>query len=207
MIKREQNARGSGDQLREQLVDAASQLLIEPQGLAAPSLRAVARAVGVSPAAVYLHFPSQQALILAVIERQYDGLRAAWAETRDATAPARDRLTSAGLAYVHWALAHPGAYQLLFESADELGLDTPEALVLVGGPGWDLIEGLAGEIASGYGLALDEATTVATRLWVSLHGLVSLRLHKAAHAWPTSVETEVVALLALVPSPSPRNLP
>ncbi|MEY2847516.1 MAG: hypothetical protein RI885_181, partial [Actinomycetota bacterium] len=75
MPQREQNDRGTGSRLRAALVAAAADLLLSPQPLTPPSLRAVARACAVSPAAVYLHFASQQALLTAVVDAQFDELR------------------------------------------------------------------------------------------------------------------------------------
>jgi len=195
-VKREQNNRGSGDQLREQLVSAASDLLLAPTGIAAPSLRSVARAAGVSPAAVYLHFESVQALILAVIEAQYDDLRAHLAAIADTDGS----IAASGIGYAAWGVAHPGAYQLLFESADELGLDVYSDVA--GGPGWDLIESMAAQLESEASIVREDAVILAIRVWTSVHGVVSLRIHKAGHAWPTTIEQEVHALLALIPSPS-----
>src|ERR1700741_2439858 len=62
--------------LRDALVQAAQRIL-ETDGLAALSLRAVARRAGVSPAAPYHHFPDKQALLDAVAERGFDALTAA----------------------------------------------------------------------------------------------------------------------------------
>jgi AcrR family transcriptional regulator len=197
-VKREQNVRGSGEQLRDQLVSAASELLLAPTGIAAPSLRAVARAVGVSPAAVYLHFESVQALILAVIEAQYDDLRAHLADV----AMTDDSLAATGVGYANWGLSHAGAYQLLFESADELELDVYSDLA--GGPGWDLIESIATRLERETSIPREQAVVLAIRVWTSLHGVVSLRIHKAGHTWPTTIEQEVHALLGLIPSYLPR---
>jgi AcrR family transcriptional regulator len=187
-LKREQNPRGSGDALREQLVAAASTLLLSPSGPAAPSLRAVAKAAGVSPTAVYLHFDSVRALVIEVINQQFDDLRAEYL--------AAPTLLDAARAYVRWGIAHPGAYQLLFESADRLGDDGPGHTELAGGPGWDMIEGIARQLFTA-GLATAEtALPLSVRVWTTLHGLTSLRIHKAGLAWPTEIDDEVAALLA-----------
>lgn len=196
-IARERNARGSGEQLREQLIAAANDLLVRPQRLSVPSLRAVARACGVSPAAVYLHFDSVEALILAVIEAQYDDLGASLAAAREGMMPGPELLIAAGLGYAEWGLAHPGAYQLLFESADELQLAT--TVDLEGARGWDLIEELAGEVARSTSNGQQQSIVLAVRLWTALHGIVSLRMHKSDHEWPTTIETEVRELVALIP--------
>jgi AcrR family transcriptional regulator len=190
--KREPNARGAGDRLRSQLVDAASELLLRPQPLAAPSLRAVARACNVSPAAVYLHFESQQSLIWAVIENQLDALRTDLPRLDDPELPLTDRMRRFAEGYVSWGIAHPGAYQLIFESADQLGLEAHE-----GGPGWDLILGAAALIAEAGELDETEAELMATRVWVALHGLVSLRIHKAGLQWPTTAADEARGIVGM----------
>ena len=175
---RSPNARGSGDLLREQLVRAASDLLLEPQLVALPSLRAVARRCHVSPAAVYLHFGSQQALVTAVVESHLEALRARLDEaTTDASTPA-GRLRAIGVAYARWGLDHPGAYQLLFESADVLPVpghgegeqDQPFGVV-------------AALLADAHGPAAG-TLPAALRLWSAVHGAVSLRIHKRDMGWP-----------------------
>ena len=190
--KREPNARGDGDRLRSQLVDAASDLLLRPQPLAAPSLRAVARACNVSPAAVYLHFESQQSLIWAVIENQLDALRTDLPTLDDPHLPLTDRMRRFAEGYVGWGIAHPGAYQLIFESADQLGLEPHE-----GGPGWDLILSAAALITEAGALDETRAELMATRVWVSLHGLVSLRIHKAGLHWATTPAEEAGGIVEM----------
>ena len=190
--KREPNARGDGDRLRTQLVAAASELLLAPQPLTAPSLRAVARACDVSPAAVYLHFESQQALIWAVIESQLDMLREGLPHDDDPGRPLAERMERFAHGYVRWGMAHPGAYQLIFESADQLGLDLHDS-----GPGHDLIRSAATLVSRGSTLDETAARLVATRIWVALHGLVSLRIHKAGLRWPTATDEEVRMIVGL----------
>jgi AcrR family transcriptional regulator len=189
------NARGQGDLLRARLVEAASAMLVEPQAIALPSLRAVARACDVSPAAVYLHFDSQVALIDAVIDDQLARLGAAVA-SRDAGGAPDGRLTALGLGYVEWGLGHPGAYQLLFESADRLGARGPHD---EGEVRWDLIRAAAGFVAEWLDVPSDRARALAFQVWAGLHGIVSLRLHKPDLDWPTPVSDEVAALIATIP--------
>jgi AcrR family transcriptional regulator len=186
MTKREPNARGTGDQLRAQLVEAASGLLLDTQAVALPSLRAVARACSVSPAAVYLHFDSAQALTSAVIDYQLVALDTAIRAGFDSAAAPRDQLRGFALAYVTWGLAHPGAYQLLFESADRLALPGHD----LDDPNWALMDAAAAMVAADRGSAWDVARAEAFRLWAALHGIVSLRIHKPEVPWP-EVDTEV----------------
>jgi AcrR family transcriptional regulator len=186
------NPRGAGEQLREQLVDAAAAMLSRPRGVPAPSLRAVARAVGVSPTAVYLHFDSQADLVRAVLERHLQDLgRALRADVDDPASPVHERMTRRASAYVAWGLQHPGAYQLLFESADALdvGEHSPTGAELIGDVAASLVESA--------GVDPDRARVAATRIWTGLHGIVSLRLHKPHQQWPTSLDDDVRTVVAL----------
>jgi AcrR family transcriptional regulator len=189
MPKRESNPRGEGDVLRAQLVDAAAAMLLAPRGIELPSLRAVARACGVSPAAVYLHFESQHALIIAVIEAQLGEL-ASYVRDRLAAAADSGQLEALGIAYAEWALAHPGGYQLLFESADELATEEHN-----GEPGWELVYAVESQLRAA-GLSDAAAKSSAYRLWASIHGVVSLRLHKPDLVWPSDWRDDILKLIA-----------
>lgn len=187
---RQRRVRGEGERLRAELVAAAIELLLEPQALPTPSLRAIARACGVAPSAVYMHFPSQDALNYAVTEELFGRLR----QALDAAVPAEgtraDRLRSLVDAYLTWAENHPGAYQLLFERPDppiESGT----------GPGLDLLDRLTDLLP-----AAEKFPDLALRVWCALHGVVSLRIHKPTAPWtsePHSDAWAVVAALADLP--------
>lgn len=187
VVKRQPNARGEGDALRDQLVAAAGDLLLDKQQIALPSLRAVARSCHVLPAAVYLHFDSQQALVAAIVKAQISTLRQ-HIEAALTAGFAREQLRQFGAAYVEWSLAHPGAYQLLFENADRLGVghehdERGDSSYLLARGARLLAEARPGA----------QAELGSLRLWVGLHGIVSLRLHKPYYSWPPlAVEIERV---------------
>jgi AcrR family transcriptional regulator len=190
MQRRQPNARGEGEHLRAQLVAAASELLLTTQSIALPSLRAVARACAVSPAAVYLHFDSRRALVTAVIDAQFAQLRDSIHATA-ASVASTSRVRAFVDAYVEWGLAHPGGYQLMFESADQLGIDyDPDD------ENWSLVQEAADAIAGETTLSAEESRVMAFRLWATVHGFVSLRLHKPDAAWPTSLAEDVTDALS-----------
>jgi AcrR family transcriptional regulator len=191
VARREANRRGEGEQLRGDLIAAATDLLVSPQQISAPSLRAIARQVGVSPSGVYLHFASQDDLLAAVIEQQYEQLRVALAATDRPDAEPLDRLLAMACTYVDWGVEHPGAYQLLFESADVL----PDGSQVIG-TGDALLDDVAALVrAHGAARGASAAHTVALRLWIALHGLVSLRIHKPHASWSASARTDARALV------------
>jgi AcrR family transcriptional regulator len=101
--------------LRRALLEAAEQLIREV-GPDAASLRAIARAAGVSHAAPYHHFADLEDLLAAVAASGFVRLREAMLEraaTGDDPAPLR-RLQEAGIAYVGFAAANPELYRLMF---------------------------------------------------------------------------------------------
>ena len=99
--------------LRRALVEAGRRLL-EAEGGADLSLRAVAREAGVSPAAPYHHFRDKSELLDALAFEGWDQLaeqmRAALAEA----APGRDRLVTLGVAYVRFSRMNPAIYRVMF---------------------------------------------------------------------------------------------
>lgn len=201
--RRPRSARGQGEQLRAALLAAAESLLVEPRNAPPLSLREVARLAGVSPAAVYLHFASAQQLIAAVVElesrRLVDAVLGSHGDAaNDDEVPVPSvGLTDIATRYVEWGLANPGAYQLLFESADRLG--NP---VGPGETGWVVVDAAVAALQrdsagdGGVELTTEDATRTAMRAWAALHGIVSLRLHKGEALWPTTAHDDALAVVA-----------
>ena len=99
--------------LRRALVEAARRLL-ETEGPAAMSLRAVAREAGVSPAAPYHHFKDKSELLAAVAGE-------GWAMLSGEIAAAvqdnpGDPLPPT-LAYIAFTRAHPALYRIMYDAA------------------------------------------------------------------------------------------
>ena len=99
--------------LRAALLAAALQMLKEHD--AQPfSLREVARKVGVSPTAVYRHFPDKSALMDALAAEGLDRLAAAQREAASASGGGAAGFAATGRAYVRFALANPALFRLIF---------------------------------------------------------------------------------------------
>ena len=110
--RRRRASRGSGEQLRAEIIAAAKDLLAASADSDAVSIRAVADAVGVTPPSIYLHFADKDALIEAVcadVFAELDAAMLAAAETRETPL---EKLAAYGLAYVEFAIEHPEHYRL-----------------------------------------------------------------------------------------------
>ncbi len=157
----------------------------------AVSIRAVAGAVGVSPAAIYLHFPDKDALMTAVCGRVFrvfdDALERAAAGASDPL----DDLFRRARAYVQFGLANPGQYQIIFLTKKEGGrlADVPWEER----PGAEAFAHLVAAVQRAMdagALRRDEPDLVATGLWMCVHGITSLLLTLPSFPWP-SVEALV----------------
>jgi AcrR family transcriptional regulator len=94
---------------------AATEAILAERGVEGFSLREAARRAGVSPAAPAHHFDSAAALLTEVAIRGYEELaRALSAADASNANDAAARVHAQGIAYVNFALAFPGRFQLMF---------------------------------------------------------------------------------------------
>lgn len=113
--------------LRRALVDAALDI-VERDGLAALSLRAVAREAGVSPAAPYHHFKDKQELMVAVGAEGFERLSEEMVVAKSKAPGPLAAMTAIGVAYVCYARKHPELYTLMWDcSRHEMGTPEPES--------------------------------------------------------------------------------
>jgi AcrR family transcriptional regulator len=111
----------------QEIKDVARQLVVESGG-AALNLRAVARAMGMTPSALYRYFDSRDALLTALIVESYDSVgsvaEAAAAGLSPDTDPVEAFLTVAH-AFRDWAVERPHEFGLLFGTPVP-GFEPPE---------------------------------------------------------------------------------
>lgn len=85
-------------------------------GPAAISLRAIARDLGMTAAALYRYFPSLNALVEELCADCHDRLTAAVVAARDAETDPKSQLLAAGRAFRNWSIAHRAEFTLMFGS-------------------------------------------------------------------------------------------
>ncbi|MFJ4828644.1 TetR/AcrR family transcriptional regulator [Streptomyces sp. NPDC088747] len=168
--RRARNARGSGDRLRTEILDAMSRLVADEDRMRPVplSMREVAREAGVTAPAIYRHFADKESLTQAVIDRFFSQLL----ETLDHAEEAhRDRapehrLAALAHAYAGFAQEHPGWFSVMFSDGapNETGVEQVAAR-------WrTAVSGLA---ETGLRLSQDPETA-AVSVWSSVHGRVLL---------------------------------
>lgn len=119
---RPRNARGEGEKLRHEIVDAMLRLIAD-SGRMQPipvSLREVAREAGITAPAIYRHFEGKEELVSAVketlFERLLNELDAAEASSFEET-PER-RLAALAHAYSRFAERNPVWFRVMFSNHD-----------------------------------------------------------------------------------------
>lgn len=109
--------------LRRALLDA-SLALIATQGPEGFTLRAAARAAGVSDAAPYHHFADREALLACIATEGFDLLIARLHDaTSRASGDALDRARALGVAYVTFAAQHPSHFRVMVRGNARRGAD------------------------------------------------------------------------------------
>ena len=102
--------------LSRALVEAARRIL-EAEGPAALTLRAVAREAGVSPAAPYHHFKDKTDLLEAVAHGGWEALDDVIVAARREAASPGEALSAIGVAYVTFARENPALYRLMYDTS------------------------------------------------------------------------------------------
>lgn len=147
--------------------------MIEQDGIAAVSLRRVARAAGVSPGAPYHHFADRSALLAALAARGFRLLADALAAAKAAATTPAEALGALIRAYVDFAQREPAYFQLMFRPELSQPSKHPDVEAAAEAASAQLEETVA-ECAQARLLPAAEADTVAVAAWSLAHGLASL---------------------------------
>jgi len=181
--------------LRAALVEHALDIL-RTEGLQALTLRAVARAAGVSQTAPYRHFADRRALMGAVAAAGFQMLERAMiaAMTRDG---GRAGFKGVAYAYVRFAQSHPALYRVMFGPEVANTADLPELATTSRSALGFVQHGIEQLQAAGV-IRQGDAALMAVASWATLHGVVSLILDGQAETVTSDVDVLVEATAQLV---------
>jgi AcrR family transcriptional regulator len=182
--RRTRARRGEGERLREEILAAATRLLLETGDESAVSIRAVAATVGVTPPSIYLHFADKNELLRAVCSEQFRQLAERTAAAAASTGDPVEMLRRCGRAYITFGLENPEAYRILFMCNDrgEHERAHPEKLADAAAF-FDLVQRVRDGIDAG-AFRLTDPVQAAMGLWATVHGLTSLLIAHPGFPWP-----------------------
>jgi AcrR family transcriptional regulator len=157
--------------LRRALVEEAVRT-IQSEGVQALTLRAVGQTLGVSRTALYRHFADKGALLAAVAREGFRTLRLELVDTWTRGGRGREAFEAMGVAYVHFAVANPSHYRVMF-GGYVVGSADPELLEEASGAFQALIDALVALQASGL-VQPDDPLQLARFIWAIVHGISML---------------------------------
>jgi AcrR family transcriptional regulator len=196
------------DRLRSATIEEIKTAALEQiasAGASAPSIRGIARAIGMSPAGLYRYYTGIDDLVTDLIADAYNDLADHVAGAASGPRPARERLRDGILAYRSWCLEYPNRFLLIFGTpipGYEAPRDGPtaaanrrigEVFFALGAEAWEsgrLVvrpagrplesaeEAFAGAIAPGFP---PEAVGAFLSAWAHFHGIVTLEVLNQLH--------------------------
>ena len=183
--KRRRAARGSGDQLRDEIVEAAKKLLAQTVNADEVSIRAVADAVGVTAPSIYLHFADKQELLGAVVADVWTELDQEMESAGAAASEPLDKLRAYGMAYVHFAVTHPEHYRLAL--MDPCPTPYPQLDDVIASSAFAHFQQTVQECVTA-GIFADDPLAITFDLWAAAHGVAALLIAKPYLPFGTSEE-------------------
>jgi AcrR family transcriptional regulator len=159
--------------LRPVLLDASLKLIAEV-GLAAFTLREVARRAGVSHNAPYRHFRSKEELIAALAAEGFDRLAQAMREAMVHGEDPLEKFRNSGFAYIECALKWPQHFTVMFEAPLDLA-SYPETATAAERAFQTLGDAVATCQAEGL-LPPGNHLPVALAAWSLVHGIAKLAI-------------------------------
>lgn len=162
------------EMMREDILAAARQI-IQKDGYAALSMRALADAVGVRAPSLYDYFASKEEVLNAVHMRGVETLGGEFQRVLETSRPGIERLLRIGVVYRRFGLANPDLYQLMFARIDQAYAPGEEQVERSRALFEAVVEHVRDAIETGE-LAPNDPEEIGMALWSVSHGFVSLEL-------------------------------
>lgn len=159
--------------LRRALLESAVRT-IRTHGVDGLTLRGVGSSLGVSRTALYRHFTDKAALLAAVAAEGFRMLREDLTAAWERAGHGREGLEAMGEAYVHFAVAHPSHYRVMF-GADILTV-ADEALGREGEGSFQVLVQAITALQKKRLARRDDPQQMALFIWAAVHGVAMLVL-------------------------------
>jgi AcrR family transcriptional regulator len=162
-----------GDLSRSLLQEALR--TIEKGGVPALTLRAVGQKLGVSRTALYRHFADKSALLAAVATEGFRTLRLETLHAWEAHGGGRKGFEAMGAAYVHFAVAHPAHYRVMFGGYVRSAAPGSDLSKEGAGAFQALVDAIIAQQKEGR-LRRDNPLELAQYIWANVHGIAMLAI-------------------------------
>jgi AcrR family transcriptional regulator len=181
----------------QQIFDCALRIL-EAEGPKAVTMRRVANEVGVTPMAIYHHFPGREALLDAVVHSEFERLVEFFtpSKTKRSFEAAMIHVMDG---YIDYALAHPCIFDYVFSSPRPGARRFPDDFQARLSPTLNLVFDIVSSWMKLRKLKRDDAWEVSMELWAQAHGYLALwragRFHLSEEEFRKLVHRSIRRLL------------
>ena len=151
----------------------AARGLFEREGAAGVTMRRVAALAGVTPMAIYRHFPGRDALLKRIGDDSFDAITRHW-DARGRGSDVMERLMAVQRIYLDYALAHPHLFDQAFSTPRTDARKFPEDFRARRSPTLNVVADAVDDAMRAGALAQDDVWDVAMTLWAHTHGLIAL---------------------------------
>lgn len=151
----------------------AARTLFEADGAEGVSMRGVADAVGITPMAIYRHFPNRAALLKRISDDSFNEIAHHWSARGKGKDMVACVMAVQGI-YLDYALAHPHLFDHAFSSRRDDARRYPEDFRDRLSPTLNVVADVVAEAMDAGVLRRDDVWDVAMTLWAHTHGLIAL---------------------------------
>ena len=147
--------------------------ILEAEGPEAVSMRRVATEVGITPMAIYYHFPNRERLLRIVADREFDR----FAERITTLRPSRsftDQMIHIMDAYLDYALARPRIFDYVFSNPRPDARRFPDDFRARRSPTLNLTADTVAYWMRKGRLRRDDVWEIAMEMWAHVHGYLML---------------------------------
>ena len=153
----------------------AGRRLLDKEGAEAVTMRRVAKAVGITPMAIYRHYRDRTALLNALADQGFEELAARLTSKRFSSSIG-ERLTKMGEIYLEHALQNPRLFELMFLQPREGARRYPQDFKAGGSPTANLMaEAIRKGMERGY-FREGDVWEIVFEIGALSHGLIMLYL-------------------------------
>jgi AcrR family transcriptional regulator len=178
---------------REALLNAAEKLILE-KGNSHFSLRAVAREVGIDPAACYRHFKNKEAILHGVASRGFTQL-SEMIHTADDGKGSKNTIVEMGKAYVAFANSTPLIFQIMFGGCGLPALDDRLKEPTLEHTAFERLQSALERYLAAVGQETEKNQTLAMDIWAAVHGVAALTAFEAIELDDQSVDAMIERLI------------
>lgn len=162
-----------GNNTDRRIAEAALRVL-EKDGPVAVTMRRIAKAVQVTPMAIYHHFPNRAALLKMITDQEFEKL-AAFMDARQAGGRnGEGRLLRVMDYYIDYAFKHPKVFDYVFSQYRTDARRFPKDFRARRSPTMNRVADAVADAMTRKEIRRDDVWEVAMELWAHIHGYVAL---------------------------------